>query len=212
MTDFNSHQNFGDYKGVELNTQINENVNSRSVRKCNSNDTNISLSKLPNEIQNEIISLANKQISNMNSTDVTLVVNSPGSSLLENSGTINNTSFILDENQIESLNFNEILELFGCPISQEQAWAVLNQCLTELEFMMNNNHDLLNYNQDSIDIHLLNFTKDGSILFDFKQKPLHDSTSRLAIEQTINSNDIIDDDNIASWSSSSSSTSSIGMF
>ena len=210
MTDFNSHQNFEDYKGVGLNTQINENINSRSVRRVNSNDSNISLSKLPNKIQNELISLANKQIINMSSPDVTLVVNSLSPSLNENSATINNTSFVLDENQIESLNFNEILELFGCSISQEQAWAVLNQCLTELEYMMANNQDLLNYNQDSIDIHLLNFTKDGSILFDFKQKPIHDSINRLAIEQTINSNDLIDDDNIASWSSSSS-TSSLGL-
>ena len=108
-------------------------------------------------------------------------------------------SFILDEQtKIESLNFKEILQLFGCAISQEQAWAVLNQCLNEFKYLMENNFELLHLNQDQIDMSLLNFAKDGSILFGFKKKSKGGSPIMpLKSEATAS--------NASSWSSSTSS-------
>ena len=107
-------------------------------------------------------------------------------------------SFILDEQtNVESLNFKEILQLFGCAISQEQAWAVLNQCLNELKYLMENNFELLHLNQDQIDMSLLNFAKDGSILFGFKKKPKGGAIMPLKSEATAS--------NASSWSSSTSS-------
>jgi hypothetical protein len=110
-------------------------------------------------------------------------------------------SFILDENQVDWLNFKEILQLFGCAISQEQAWAVLNQCLTEFKYLIETNIELLRLNQDQIDINLLNFTKDGSILFGFKRKL---DLAKLKNENTAS--------NSSNLSISSSSCTSLGSF
>ena len=104
--------------------------------------------------------------------NTTLVFNNSNNVTLNSS--LISSSFILSENKMQSyLNFKEILELFGCAISQEQAWAVLNQCLIELKFLMDTNIELLYLNQDCIEINILNFVKDGSILFDFSVKQQH---------------------------------------
>ena len=111
-------------------------------------------------------SLANKDnLANLDSPMSSSILRSPSQT------TSYHHSFLLDnESFVESLSFKEILQLFGCAISQEQAWAVLNQCLHELKFLMDNNCELLKLNQESIDISILHFTKDGTILFDFDVK------------------------------------------
>ena len=48
-----------------------------------------------------------------------------------NSMKSSNTNIIEQTNPNEILNFKEILQLFNCAISQEQAWAVLYQVLNE---------------------------------------------------------------------------------
>lgn len=68
----------------------------------------------------------------------------------------------------EMLNLREILQLFNCAISQEQAWAVLYQVLSKLKYLLDNDLTLVKLNQDTFDINALNFTKDGAILFNFK--------------------------------------------
>ena len=73
-----------------------------------------------------------------------------------------------DQLNKEVLNFREILQLFNCAISQEQAWSVLYQVLVEFKYLMENNLELVKQNCDNIDINVLNFTKDGVILFKFK--------------------------------------------
>lgn len=67
----------------------------------------------------------------------------------------------------ELLNLREILQLFNCAISQEQAWAVLYQVLTKFKVMLDTELSLVKANRDRIDINLLNFAKDGAIWFDF---------------------------------------------
>ncbi len=158
---------------------------------------NTSLATLPGCLQDELMStcLSTTLIQENNITTSKTTNASPMSQ-----------SFLLDESFVESLNFKEILQLFGCAISQEQAWAVLNQCLNELKYLLDTNTELLHLNQDTIDINSLNFTKDGTILFDFDQKPC---TDPLLIKQSLTSNTA---SNSIGWSSSTSSSSSIGMF
>lgn len=68
----------------------------------------------------------------------------------------------------EILNFREILQLFNCAISQEQAWSVLYQLLVEFKYLLETDLDLVKANSDQIDIDVLHFTKEGVILFKFK--------------------------------------------
>lgn len=79
--------------------------------------------------------------------------------------------YILDKSADEALNLREILQLFNCAISQEQAWAVLSECLNEFQYILENNLELIKLNQDKIDINLIFFVKDGSILFAFDKLP-----------------------------------------
>lgn len=141
----------------------------------------ISLESAPNL---EAIELANQSTEDPNNT--TLVSTNSSNVTLDNS--LISSSFVLSENKMQSLNFKEILELFGCAISQEQAWAVLNQCLSELKFLMVTNIDLLYLNQDAIEINILNFVKDGSILFDFSVKQTFQLSGKL---QTLTPNKIM---------------------
>jgi hypothetical protein len=85
-----------------------------------------------------------------------------------------------DELNKEILNFREILQLFNCAISQEQAWAVLYRCLIEFKQLLETHLELVKLNAEHIDINVLNFTKDGVILFRFK----HASVAAAAVEKT----------------------------
>ena len=82
-----------------------------------------------------------------------------------------NFYMLIDKTKEEALNFKEILQLFNCAISQEQAWAVLSECLNEFQYILENNLELIKLNQNKIDINLIYFVKDGSILFKFTQLP-----------------------------------------
>ena len=81
-----------------------------------------------------------------------------------------NANILSDGKVYETLNLKEILQLFNCAISQEQAWAVLYQVLSEFKQLFETTPELIKLNQDDIDINLLNFQKDGSIVFGFKKK------------------------------------------
>jgi G3E family GTPase len=84
--------------------------------------------------------------------------------------TTSSSSFILTSSQIHetnALNLKEILQLFNCAISQEQAWAVLYQTLHGLKYLFKNNLELIKTNVDNIVINLLFLNKDGSVLFCF---------------------------------------------
>jgi hypothetical protein len=96
-----------------------------------------------------------------------------------NNMTSSNITKIEQSNTNEILNFKEILQLFNCSISQEQAWAVLYQILNEFKIILDSNLELIKLNQDNIDINLLNFTKDGSVLFGFQYEVVnHKQTHR----------------------------------
>lgn len=106
----------------------------------------------------------------MHKTDGTLPIEvntSANSSLLNTS-----TSSTSSKDEVKFLNLKEILQLFSCAISQEQAWAVLYQILVEFKNLLQTNLDLVKCNLDQIDIYLLNFAKDGSISFNFEHKPI----------------------------------------
>ena len=77
----------------------------------------------------------------------------------------------------DTLRFKEILQLFNCAISQEQAWAVLYQILNGLKYLLDNEFELIKLNQDDIDINILNINKDGSVLFGFKNNKIVNSGS-----------------------------------
>jgi spire-like protein len=96
------------------------------------------------------------------------------------------STYLLNNSTTNVLNLKEILQLFNCAISQEQAWAVLYQTLNALKFLFKSNLNLIKLNVDNIAIHLLFFNKDGNVLFSFK----NDSSMNL------NVNDLIDDSNL----------------
>ena len=80
------------------------------------------------------------------------------------------STYILTSSQVSetnALNLKEILQLFNCAISQEQAWAVLYQTLNGLKYLFKNNLELIKSNVDNIVINLLFLNKDGSVLFCF---------------------------------------------
>lgn len=216
MSDLNSHQQtaFDDEISDEISLQSTNTTSPGNLSNTLPSDLNMSLSALPSSLQTEIMSsLTHHVYENMNSSDQTIVLNTSSANILDSSCEKTNNSFLLEESLLESLNFKEILQLFGCAISEEQAWAVLNQCLNELKYMMETNIELLHLNQDSIDINCLNFTKNGTILFDFDVKPSGESPLKLAIQQSLSPTKILQltDDNTASnsifWSSTSSSSS-----
>jgi hypothetical protein len=91
-----------------------------------------------------------------------------------------NSTLIEQSKSNEILNFKEILQLFNCAISQEQAWAVLYQSLNEFKILLDSNLELIKLNQDIIDINLLNFKKDGSILFGFQYGIVNHKQKNLA--------------------------------
>lgn len=68
------------------------------------------------------------------------------------------------------LNLKEILQLFSCAISQEQAWAVLYQVLCKLKQLLETNLKLVRANEQRIDIDVLNFAKDGTVFFEFEDE------------------------------------------
>ena len=84
-----------------------------------------------------------------------------------NSNSSSSTNIYVNFNFNEHLNFKEILALFNCAISQEQAWAVLYQCLIELRRLLDADANTVRLNQDKIDMSSLYFTKDGSVLVHF---------------------------------------------
>jgi hypothetical protein len=90
-----------------------------------------------------------------------------------------------DEHNKNLLHFREILQLFNCAISQEQAWAVLYTCLVEVRQLLGTHLDLVKLNSELIDINMLSFTKEGTILFRFKNAGADDSGSE---QQTNTSN------------------------
>lgn len=92
-------------------------------------------------------------------------------------------------NATECLNLKEILQLFKCGISQEQAWAVLYQTLSKLKYLLDNDLQLVKLNADLFDVNLLNFTKDGALLFDFKHFYASNSSSSSNGHNLINSHD-----------------------
>jgi hypothetical protein len=67
------------------------------------------------------------------------------------------------------LNFHEILQLFNCAVSQEQAWAILYQLLKEYKHLIEQNliflyNQLISNNQNNdIGIENVYFRKDGSV-------------------------------------------------
>jgi spire len=69
----------------------------------------------------------------------------------------------------EKLNFAEILQIFNCAISQEQAWAVLYQILINLKCLIETQFDIVKLNKDLIDMNVICFNKDGSISFNFER-------------------------------------------
>jgi hypothetical protein len=93
-----------------------------------------------------------------------------------------NGNILSDDKVYEMLNLKEILQLFNCAISQEQAWAVLYQVLSEFKQLFETRPELIKLNQDEIDINLLNFQKDGSIVFGFKKKSATQHASNIFID------------------------------
>lgn len=87
------------------------------------------------------------------------------------------------------LNLREILQLFGCAISQEQAWAVLYQVLTKLKHLLDTNLSRVHINQHRIDINLLNFAKDGTLFFDFENDDEQDDDRRVCPQDSDCPND-----------------------
>jgi hypothetical protein len=65
------------------------------------------------------------------------------------------------------LSFQEILQLFNCAVSQEQAWAILYQLLKEYRHLIEQDfkllYDQLIINNNNIGIRNVCFRKDGSI-------------------------------------------------
>ena len=111
---------------------------------------------------------------NHNDDDSSLASSISSSSCLTNSHqqnkSLSSSSFLLTSSQVHdssALNLKEILQLFNCAISQEQAWAVLYQTLNGLKYLFKNNLNLIKSNVDNIAIHLLYLNKDGSVLFCF---------------------------------------------
>lgn len=94
-----------------------------------------------------------------------------------------NGNILSDDKVYEMLNLKEILQLFNCAISQEQAWAVLYQVLSEFKNLFETKPELIKLNQDDIDINLLNFQKDGSIVFGFKKKLPSQHATNLVIDE-----------------------------
>ncbi len=70
-------------------------------------------------------------------------------------------------NNKSMLNFHEILQLFNCAVSQEQAWAILYQVLKEYKHIIEHNliflHNKLIINNNCIGIRNIYFRKDGSV-------------------------------------------------
>ena len=90
------------------------------------------------------------------------------------SPTQNTKMYILTPSQANTnsvLNLKQILQLFNCAISQEQAWAVLYQTLNALKFLFKSSLVLVKANADSLDINMLYFNKDGNVMFGFKNAP-----------------------------------------
>ena len=62
------------------------------------------------------------------------------------------------------LNLKEILQMFNCSISQEQAWAILYELLNELKFLFETDYQFVNENKDKLDINSVFIEQEGSIL------------------------------------------------
>ncbi len=78
------------------------------------------------------------------------------------------------DSQDSKLRFREILQIFNCAISQEQAWAVLYQILCVLKDLMENQWPLVRANQDNIEISVFSFSKDGSLSCEFSEATTQD--------------------------------------
>ena len=109
-------------------------------------------------------------ISQDNDNDVNTSSTSSSKNTQHTKSNISLSSYILTSSKIHesnALNLKEILQLFNCAISQEQAWAVLYQTLNGLKYLFKNNLELIKSNVDNIVINLLFLNKDGSVLFCF---------------------------------------------
>lgn len=62
------------------------------------------------------------------------------------------------------LNLKEILQMFNCSISQEQAWAILYELLNELKFLFEHDFQFVNENKDKLAINSVYIEQEGSIL------------------------------------------------
>ena len=75
----------------------------------------------------------------------------------------------------QSLSFNEILQIFNCAISQEQAWAVIFQTLVEFKHLLDDDQVFMTAletlflhddSDDDFNLNSLNLLKDGSVYLD----------------------------------------------
>lgn len=147
------------------------------VDKNDSNDE----ADVDEEEEEEIVVVKKKKSNSNSNSQIQKLSNQTNElSLLENSS---NTS---SNSRNDVLNMSDILTLFNCAISQEQAWAVLYQVLVEFRHLLDNNLELIKLNLDQIGIYLLNFAKDGSILFSFKKYPSQSNS----FDQLISRSDI----------------------
>lgn len=101
--------------------------------------------------------------------------NYTGSTIIAGTSSLNSASSVVIANSKELLSFNEILQLFNCAISEQQAWAVLYETILEFRNLFqliksNSNGDetlelrrLLVINQDSIDLNSIYFSHDGCV-------------------------------------------------
>ena len=143
-------------------------INSNKVKTKTNNDgviTSQSNSSILISKEDTPIVKTTSELLDDNQTRATSGLTSPSSNMNINKA----NAFILNQT-VNVLNLKEILQLFNCAISQEQAWAVLYQTLNGLKCLFAYNLDLIKLNIDNITIDLLYFNKDGNILFGFRNR------------------------------------------
>jgi hypothetical protein len=148
------------------------NLNNRSELIKLANETNLNKSDIvtneTNLNKSDIVKIDIVESTSKNESSSSTTIPPPPQ--LPQSIAINNLTyknFILKLSKENSLNFGEILQLFNCAISQEQAWAVLYQCLFEFKILLDASLELVKDNLDLIELSLINFTKDGLLLMNF---------------------------------------------
>ena len=109
-----------------------------------------------------------------------------------------------EEGAGERLSLREILQLFNCPISQEQAWAILYALLTELKWMYDHEFEHLNQHKEKLDMDSVLIEQQGSILLSFS-KPKTSNDPPLNMDK-LNLNEKSASNFISSSSTSASSS------